>query len=206
MRIAHCGLLLLLAAPLAAAAALPSPAAPAQDTQNQSDALAAAARRAREQQKDQPKAAKVWDNDNIPQSGGVEVVGPAAPSSAASPSSAAESVKAEAPAAKPDEKAAKAKEKSKLDSQLKAAKDDLKNLQTQLDFLQRKYSLDQHSFYQNPNYSSDAAGAANLKDEQNQIDAKQQAVQAAEDKVADLEAQQAKAADTGGNSKDTSAK
>src|SRR5580698_9723163 len=41
------------------------------------DPLAAAARKAREQKKDQPKPARVFDNDNIPTQGGVSSVGSA---------------------------------------------------------------------------------------------------------------------------------
>ncbi len=41
------------------------------------DPLVAAARKAREQKKDQPKPARVFDNDNIPTQGGVSAVGSA---------------------------------------------------------------------------------------------------------------------------------
>ena len=41
----------------------------------QEDPLAAAARKARERQKNAPKAAKVFDNDNLPTSGGISSVG-----------------------------------------------------------------------------------------------------------------------------------
>jgi chromosome segregation ATPase len=44
-------------------------------TSNQQDALAAAARKAREQRKSAPKAAKVFDNDNLPTAGGISTVG-----------------------------------------------------------------------------------------------------------------------------------
>jgi len=63
----------------------------------QQDSLADAARKAREQKKEAPKAAKVFDNDNIPTSGGVNTVGgSAAPSDQNAPSK---------PAAENDEKA-----------------------------------------------------------------------------------------------------
>jgi hypothetical protein len=56
----------------------------------QEDSLAAAARRTREQKKDIPKPAKVFDNDNIPTQGGVSTVGssssaPSGESNAATP-------------------------------------------------------------------------------------------------------------------------
>jgi hypothetical protein len=44
----------------------------------QQDSLADAARRAREAKKDAPKPAKVFDNDNLPGSGGISTVGAAA--------------------------------------------------------------------------------------------------------------------------------
>jgi hypothetical protein len=197
MKIVHLGLLMLLAAPLACASAT------AAQTGQQQDALAAAARRAREQQKTQPKAAKVWDNDNIPTAGGVNVVGQAAPAELPS----AKTPETSAKEAAPKESAEEAKKKkSDLDANLKAAKDNLNNLETDLDFAQRKYALDQQSFYQNPNYSSDTSGAAALQDEENQIDAKKQDVQAAKDKIADLEAKLASSTDSGSNSNDNSAK
>jgi len=82
----------------------------------------------------------------------------------------------------------------------------LKSLETDLDFAQRKYALDQQSFYQNPNYSSNTSGAAALKDEENQIDAKKQAVQAAKEKVADLEAKAGSSTDSGSKSNGNSEK
>jgi len=47
----------------------------------QHDSIAAAARKSREQKKEAPKAAKVFDNDSIPTTGGVSTVG-AAPAQA----------------------------------------------------------------------------------------------------------------------------
>src|SRR5580693_6480457 len=58
------------AAQSSAQSAEPAQAAPV-------DPLAAAARKAREQKKDQPKPARVFDNDNIPTQGGVSSVGSA---------------------------------------------------------------------------------------------------------------------------------
>jgi hypothetical protein len=182
MKLAHYGLMVLLAAPLACATA--GQASP-QAAQEQ-DPLAAAARRAREKQKEQPKPAKVWDNDNIPSSGQVSVVGnstqsaPAAPSKTAAPETAGQNEKTGAESSK---------KKADLEAQLKSAKDDLKNLQTSLDFAQRKLALDQQSYYQKPDYASDTGGARALKDEQSQIDAKKQQVDAAQKKVDDLQEQ-----------------
>jgi hypothetical protein len=56
-----------------------SASAPASQTASQApaqqDSLAAAARKARDQKKEAPKAAKVFDNDSIPTTGGVSTVG-----------------------------------------------------------------------------------------------------------------------------------
>lgn len=72
---------------------------------SQESSLAAAARKARDQKKEAPKAAKVFDNDSIPTTGGVSTVGsaPAAPGDADANGSANPSGAAAAPAAN-DEK------------------------------------------------------------------------------------------------------
>jgi len=146
------------------------------DTSQQDDSLAAAARRAREQKKQQSKAPKVWSNDDIPKNAdALSVVGQVPPpdDKTANPSSNAAS------AAKPDAK--------KLDADLAAAKDQLLTLQNDLDILQRKFTLDQQSFLGKPGYSLDNSGAANLKDEQDQIDAKQQEISDQQKKIEDLQ-------------------
>src|ERR1700690_3933655 len=56
----------------------PTPASQAtSQAPTQQDSLAAAARKSREQKKEAPKAAKVFDNDSIPTTGGVSTVGAA---------------------------------------------------------------------------------------------------------------------------------
>lgn len=196
MRVAHCGSLIVLALALTCATA--GFAAP--QAVQQQDSLAAAARRAREQQKNHSKPAKVWDNDNIPTNGGVDVIGQTA-SSAEPTAPSTNDKKSTAETGVANSK----KDKSALEAQVKSAKEELKTLQTDLDFAQRKYKLDQQDFYQNPNYSSDASGAAALKAEQSQIDAKKQAVDSAQQKVSDLGAKLGKASDAGDSSNDISA-
>lgn len=142
--------------------------------------LAAAARRAREERKQQPaaKTPRVWDNDNIPTiPSNLNVVGSADSDSNAQPAD-----QAAAPAATPVDKDAIGKD-------LAAAKDHLQSLQTDLDLLQRTYTLDQQSYYGKPDYSSDPDGAAKLKGEQTAIDAKQQEIEDAQKKIGDLQAQ-----------------
>jgi hypothetical protein len=164
MKLAKWGLAIFLVYPLTIASAQPQDAA--QSAQPQ-DSLAAAARRAREQKKDQPKPAKVWDNDNIPsQQGAISVVGNAsAASDEASGQTQAQAAASPKQEAKPDA-AAKAAE-------LEADNHQLESLKADLDLLQRKFVLDQQSYYVKPDYSSDREGAAALKEEQDQIDAKQ---------------------------------
>ncbi|HEY6905152.1 MAG TPA: hypothetical protein VI216_12660 [Candidatus Acidoferrales bacterium] len=162
-------------------AARQSQAGPPSTSGQQQDSLAAAARRAREAKKDQAKPAKVWDNDSLASvSGAISIVGqPAAP--AGSPASAAGG---KSPAGNPP-----AADKSAIEADLSAAKANLQSLKDDLDLLQRKYALDQQTYYGTPDYSSDTAGAAALADEKSQIDSKQQEITDAEKKVADLQAQ-----------------
>jgi hypothetical protein len=171
MRIAKCGLVILLVLPAGMAVAQQQP--PPQ--QSQTDSLAAAARRARAQNKEKPKPAIVWNNDNISstKNAPVNILGQAAPA-------------ASEPAAKPG---AAHGDKGSLDGALTAAKANLESLQTDLDLLQRKYKLDQMAVYVNPNSRKDKSGAADLQDQQDQIDAKQQEVADAQKKVDDLESQ-----------------
>lgn len=175
-------------APLLLLLALPGPAAARQSqaqtqsvSDQQQDPLAAAARRAREAKKDQAKATKVWDNETLASApGAISIVGqPVAPASNPAPADAGKS-----PAGKP-----RAADKSAIEADLSAAKANLQSLKVDLDLLQRKYALDQQTYYGTPGYASDTAGTAALAGEKNQIDSKQQAVTDAEKKVADLQAQ-----------------
>ena len=196
---------LLLASPAGIAAAR-QPAAAKQDqqqsqAQNQSqtaaqkkakqDPLAAAARRAREQQKSQPRATKVWDNDNLPAAPeAVSVVGatPAAPAESADQSASAGTAEAQQGKNSATSGASSSDRKADLQKQLAAAKAHLKTAQTDLDIATRKYQLDQQTYYSNPNYLSDRAGAANLKNEQSDIESKKQAVADAQKQVDALNA------------------
>jgi hypothetical protein len=195
MKLAHCGLAIALAACVPGAGATAragqsqsgsrsqtAQSATSQNEQKQTDPLAAAARRARQKEKGESQPSKVWDNDNIPKSGDVDIVGPAAQGSSGASASGTE---ANASAAKTP---ASSTSKADLEAHLKSARENLKNLQTQLDFARRKLALDQEDFYRNPNYASDDAGTRKLKAEQSQIDAKKQQVIDAQKKVDDLTA------------------
>jgi len=189
MRIACSGLLLMLALPVGVASAQQQQQPP----QQQADSIAEAARRSREQKKEQPKPARVWDNDTMPtKPGGINVVGPSSPSSDASGNPPAANLQtaggaAEKSAAKGADKSAK--DFKALQASLAAAKDQLQAVKTELDILQRKYTLDSQMYYGKPNYAADPGGAATLANEKSQIEAKQQEVDAAQKKVDQLEAE-----------------
>jgi hypothetical protein len=162
-------------APLGIASAMPQ----------QDDSVAAAARRAQEkkaQQGDASKPAKVWDNDNLPDKpGAVNVVGPdqsAANSSASGDDSAnATSVDAKTAAA----------DKSAAESGLTSAKSSLADLKADLDVMQRKYTMDQSTYYGKTNYAADRDGAAALASEKAAVDDKADEVAAAEKQLAELQ-------------------
>jgi hypothetical protein len=176
MRIARWAFMILLLTP--PAASLLARAAQAQD-----DSLAEAARRAQEQKKDQPKAAKVWDNSNLPTTAPVSVVGQE-PSAAGSSTTDTASSSTPAADAKPAPTTA---EIAGLNSDLDVAKQRLADLKADLDVGQRKYALDQQTYYGKPNFAADKAGAAALAAEKSDVDAKADAVAAAEKLLASVQ-------------------
>ena len=192
MKIREWGLAIaLVLLPSAAVAAAQQPAQTPQD-QKPVDALAAAARKAREQKKDQPKPAKVWDNDSLPKQGELNVVGDTgsndrnAEAGEASDSQPAPAEAGAQAAPSSEDAAAEAKRKAEISSEIAQTKDQLQSLNTDLDILARKYALDQQSYYGETGYASDKAGAAKLKDEENQIADKKQAIADAQKKIDDL--------------------
>lgn len=176
--------LLLASPPRLAAAQQPAHAQPSQkqsqaqeDRQAERDPLAEAARRAREQKKEQPRAAKVWDNDNLPKTPGtISVVGEGSVPDNAEKAGAQNATPAETAKSAPKNAAAVEEQKAALEKELAQAKAHLKSVMTDLDIASRTYQLDQQTFYSNPNYSSDTQGANKLKNEQSEIDAKKQEV------------------------------
>ena len=176
MRIARWRLTALALAPLAAALLAGSALA-----QDQDNSVAAAARRAREQKKEQPKAAHVYDNDSLPSTGGVNVVGQQ-PAAAGSTS---ETASTQAVEEKPAPTAA---EVAALNSDLDKAKQRLADLKADLDVAQRKFALDQATYVSDPNHSMNKAGAAELDAEKSEVDAKAAAVADAEKALAAAQA------------------
>ena len=178
---------------------LPAGALSAQSSgQSTSDPLAAAAKRAQDSKKDQSKSARVWDNDTIPKAGHeISVVGsndavadganPAvAPdgTAVASPDGAA-GVNPAAPAPGPAPNQADLD--AKIQAQINDAKENIASMKTDLDLMQRTEVLDSQMYYSKPDYSNDRAGARKLTDEQAKIAEKQQAIDEAEKKLAELE-------------------
>lgn len=149
------------------------------------DPLVEAARHAREAQKTQSKPAKVWTNADLPTAGGLSITGTPAESTARPAENAA---KPQNDKGSGSEVGNASEDAAAIQAELDTAKKNLKDLQTQLDLLQRTYKLDQQMYYVNPSYSSDTAGAAKLKNEEAQIGLRQQDVAKAQKAVDDLQA------------------
>jgi hypothetical protein len=164
-----------------------------------SDPLAAAAKRAQDSKKDASKTARVWDNDNIPKAGHeISVVGstdaaadgtnPAVIADAnavATPDAAAGGANPAAPTSGPAPNQAELD--AKIQAQIAGAKENIASMKTDLDLMQRTLVLDSQMYYSKPDYSSDRGGARKLTDEQAKIADKQQAIDEAEKKLAELE-------------------
>lgn len=191
MKLAKWGLAILLLSPIAMVSSASAQSQDGAQSGQQQDSLAAAARRAREQKKDQPKAAKVWDNDNIPSgSGAVSVVGDSGESAATPSDQGAQSQDQAASSTDSNQQAQPAaKDQAAKAAELDANQQQLKSLKTDLDIAQRKLVLDQQMYYGKPDYSSDKAGAAALQDEQDQIKAKQQQIDDLQKQIDALQSQ-----------------
>jgi hypothetical protein len=179
MRIAKIAVAALLAFPAGIVAAQQQPSQTGQPAAKP-DPIVEAARQAQERKKDQAKAVKVWDNDNIPSKPGeVSVIGEA-------PAPADASATADTTAAAPAE-AQSAPTRAEIESSIRDARQRLLTLKTDLDILQRTYDLDQQMYMSKPDYASDKEGAAKMADEKAQLDAKRQEVADLEKKIQDME-------------------
>jgi type I restriction-modification system DNA methylase subunit len=188
------GILLILPVGFAAGQSQTLPPPQQQDAQSSSTSLAVAAKRAREAKKDDQKPARVWDNDTVPKAGAqISVVGEA-PAVTDTDNSAAGTTADSAPNAKKSPAKSGGEDHGALKSQLADAKEKLSTIKTDLDLLERTYTLDAQMYYGKPDYSSDTEGAAKLKAEQEQIAAKQQEMDDEQKKIDDLEAELAKVA------------
>lgn len=155
-----------LALPVVLTATLFSVAALARSQDTQS--VAEAARRAREQKKTAPKPAKIVTDDDVkPAAPAASESAPAPAPTAAGASNGSAAPAGGGPAAAPgpkDEKAAK---------ELAEAKALIKEIQSDIDLLQREQSLEQDSYFSNPDYSRDTAGKAKLDALKQQVSDKQ---------------------------------
>ena len=191
MKIAHWSLGILLVMPMGIAAGQAQPASQDAQAPAPTDSLAAAAKQAREAKKDQPKPARVWNDDTIPKSNAaISVVGqtPADNDSAAGAPGDASAAPAAAngSAGAGGGAAGGAGSRAALESAIANAKEKLATVKVDLDLLQRTYTLDSQMYYIKPDYASDTDGAAKLKDEQDQIAAKQQEMDDVQKKIDDL--------------------
>jgi len=154
-------------------ALLPAAAfAQSQDTQS----VAEAARRAREQKKAAPKPATVITNDDVKPATPASTE-PAPVSGTTNPPAG----KAAAGSATPDPKDEKtAKEIADLMEQVKQAQGDL-------DLAQRQLSLEQDSYFSNPDYTRATAQKAKLDGLKQQVSDKQQTLDTLKARLAELQ-------------------
>jgi lipopolysaccharide export LptBFGC system permease protein LptF len=172
-----------LALPVILAATLFSAIATAQSQNPPS--VAEAARRAREQKKAQAKPAKVITEETLDvRKGDVQTAAaeqdriPGSPE----PQPQIAGSAANPPGAK-DDKAAKEKE-------LAAVKAMIKDMQSDIDLLQREQSLEQDTYLSNPDYSRDTAGKAKLDSLKQEAIDKQQELDRLKARLAELLAKQ----------------
>jgi type I restriction-modification system DNA methylase subunit len=194
MKIAHWGLGILLVMPMGIAAGQAQPPSQEAPAPAATDSLAAAAKQAREAKKDQPKPARVWNDDTIPKSNGaISVVGKT-PGDDSDNAAAATAAPGDVPtaAAGAGGAAGGASNRAALETSIQNAKEKLATTKVDLDILQRTYTLDSQMYYGKTDYASDADGAAKLKDEQDQIAAKQQEMDEQQKKIDDMEAELSK--------------
>jgi len=169
---------------LAVTVALASALLPAAAFAQSQDSVAEAARRSRAQKKNSEKPAKVVTDETLEvkkgdvQSAAAEqprIPGtPEAPAPANAASSAAQNEK-------------KASEDEKLAKELAALKEQIKQAQSDLDLAKREQSLQQDTYFSNPDYVHDTAGKAKLDAMKQQITGKQLELDLLKARLAELE-------------------
>jgi hypothetical protein len=153
-----------------------------------------AARKSRDQKKQAAKSTHVWDDDNIPKTGGVSVVGSAAaPDANAAPAGnngvAANPVSPSAPAPAPAPSAAiSPKEQTQMQAAVLEAQEKIADLKKDVDIAERRFGLDSDSYYGRPNYAADREAKRALDSEQAQLEDKKQQLHQAEQMLAELQA------------------
>ena len=148
--------------------------------------VAEAARRAREQKKTQAKPAKVITEDDVKPVARPNSATPAPPEAAtasAAPAPMASSTASTASSSSPAPDAKDQKD-SKEVTELKAQ---IKQVQGDLDLLQREQSLEQDKYYSNTDYLHDTAGKAKLEALKQQVSDKQQELEHLKTRLAALQ-------------------
>jgi len=160
------------------------PASKAQDGQTSQPSVAEASRRAREQQKNEPKTAKVFTDDDLDNlKGNISVVGPEPVTPPAGAAAASAKDKAAPQAVKPV-KTTEAYWRKRFADARRALADDSK----ELDVLQREFNLKQVQFYSDPNVAlREQHSRKDLDDTQAQIDKKKQDVANDNQALSDLQ-------------------
>src|SRR5271163_307701 len=162
-----------------------APAAPAPSSQStvvspapNEDALVAAARKAREQKKDQAgaKPARVFNNDNIPTTGGVSAVGQNTAAGAGDGS-------AGAPAA-----ASSAAGEAEWRSRFAKLRKKLEQDQAELDIMQRELGVLDVQYYNDPVKSMQQGySRSDINEKTEKIEAKKKTIEADQQAIADAE-------------------
>lgn len=164
------------------AALLPSMASSgrAQDAQASQPSLAEAARKARQEQKSQPKSAKVYTDEDLSDlKGQISIVGNEPPTPAAN--------NEPAPAAKPAPKQP-VKNEAYWRARFAEARRTLADDSKELDILQREFHLDEVQYYANPNEAlQQQYSRKDLNDKQAAIDAKKKDVDKDNQVLSDLQ-------------------
>ena len=148
--------------------------------------VAEAARRARQQKKTQAKPAKVITEDDVKPVARPNSATPAPPEAAtasAAPAPPASSTASTASSSSPAPDAKDQKD-SKEVTELKAQ---IKQVQGDLDLLQREQSLEQDKYYSNTDYVHDTAGKAKLESLKQQVSDKQQELEHLKTRLAALQ-------------------
>jgi hypothetical protein len=162
--------------------------AKSQQSASQDSSVAGAARRSREKKKSSSSSKVITDDDldrrNFqPGQEGLNVG--AAPKLETEPPSAQAVAAAEAS----DKTAEQAdlKDAAEQDAKIDKLKLQVKQAETDLDLARRELSLDQDSYFANPNYGQDTAGKAKLDSEKQQINDKEQELERLKARLAALE-------------------
>ena len=148
--------------------------------------VAEAARRAREQKKTQAKPAKVITEDDVKPVARPNSATPAPPEAAtasAAPAPPASSTASTASSSSPAPDAKDQKDSNEV-TELKAQ---IKQVQGDLDLLQREQSLEQDKYYSNTDYLHDTAGKAKLEALKQQVSDKQQELEHLKTRLAALQ-------------------